>query len=357
MQLAVRGLYKSYGGQPVLSDVNLDFPPGSVNVLLGPNGTGKTTLLRLLDLLERPDRGQVLVDERPLAYCRFSQQKEARLRLGMVFQSPMLLDGSVCFNLEYALKLRGSAPDAARIFELLQRVGLGGKTEQPARSLSGGEKQRLQLARVMLLDPEVYLLDEPTSSLDPLSARVVERIVGEIAATGRTVVLSTHNLLMARSIGQRFFFFSGGRLLQQGDGDSLFSRPVSVDIAEYSAGGNVLDGCLTHHEHGCRFRTGEVCLEVVSPLPDGPAAALIRPEDLLLSLTPLQSSARNSLAATVTGCRDLGIVQAVTVAAAGVDLTVFLTRESLSSMNLRTGLPVWLTCKASAIHVMNAYSV
>jgi len=352
MHLAGEGLCKAYGGQVILDDISLDFVPGSVNILLGPNGAGKTTLLRLLDLLERPDRGEVMIDGHPLAHSSFSRQKRERLRMGFVFQSPMLLDGSVWFNLQYALKLQGKLPDAAWIRDSLERVGLHDKAGQAARLLSGGEKQRLQLARVMLLDPEVYLLDEPTSSLDPLSARAVEQLVADIARSGRTVVLSTHNLLMARAIGQRFFFFSGGRLLQQGDGDSLFSRPVSIELASYSSSGNILDGVLRHHEHGCLFVSGDLSLEVVTLLPDGPAAVLIRPEDLLLSSESLSSSARNSLPGKVISCQDLGIVQLVAVDIRGLVLSVFITRESFSSLNLNAGSTVWLTCKATSIHVM-----
>ncbi len=352
MHLACEGLCKSYGRHTILDDITLDFSPGSINILMGPNGAGKTTLLRLLDLLEKPDRGEVLIDGRPVTASPFSRQKRLRQRMGFVFQSPMFLDGTVRFNLEYALKLQGKCGSIERIDEILQRVGLTGRLQQSARLLSGGEKQRLQLARVMLLDPDLYLLDEPTSSLDPLSAREVERIVGDIARSQKTVILSTHNLLMARSIGERFFFFSAGRLLQQGARESIFSRPVSTDIAEFSAGGNILDGVLAHHAQGCRFHSGDLCLEVTTALPDGPAAALIRPEDLLLSVESLHSSARNSLPGRVAACQDLGIVQAVTVEVRGKALTVFVTRESLGSMGLRPGSSVWMTCKATSIHIM-----
>ncbi len=353
MHLAAEALCKSYGGRSVLSDVSLDFKPGSVNILLGPNGAGKTTLLRLLDLLEEPDRGQVLIDGRPMSRSSFPKQKQARRRMGFVFQLPMLVDGSLRYNLETAMRLQDRRVDSTKLEAVLEQVGLEDRMDGNAVKLSGGEKQRLQLARVMLLEPEVYLLDEPTSSLDPLSARDVEQVIATIARSGKTVVLSTHNLLTARAVGDYFFFFSGGRLLQKGDGNTLFSRPVSIDIAEYSGGGNILDGRLTHHGGGCLFRSRNLSLEVVTSLPDGPAAALIRPEDLLLSPGPLQSSARNSLPATVVSSQDLGIVQAVTVDAFGIFLTVFITRESLVSMGLKEGAPVWLTCKATSIHIMS----
>lgn len=352
MHLAVEGLSKSYSGRPVLRDLTLDFEPGSVNILLGPNGAGKTTLLRLLDLLEAPDRGEVLIDGRPMCRSSFQERRRARRRMGFVFQLPMLLDGSLQSNLETALNIAGRRIDPAKMEAVLEQVGLADHKNTSALKLSGGEKQRLQLARVMLLDPELYLLDEPTSSLDPLNAREVERVVAAIARSGKTVILSTHNLLTARTVGDQFFFFRDGRLLQRGDGDTLFSRPVSIDIAEYSGGGNILDGLLEHGGSGCRFRSGELVLEVVSSLPDGPAAALIRPEDLLLSPEPLHSSARNSLLATVVSSQDLGIVLAVTVELARIFLTVFITRESFVSMGLKPGTPVWLTCKATSIHLM-----
>jgi molybdopterin-binding protein len=234
----------------------------------------------------------------------------------------------------------------------LNRVGLLDKISSQARQLSGGEKQRLQLARVILLDPQVYLLDEPTASLDPLSARAVEGIIADMAGSGKTVILSTHNLLQARIIGQQFFFFSGGRLLQQGDGDSLFLRPLTQDIAAYSSSGNILDGTLSHHDKGCRFLSGDLSLEVTTPLPDGPAAAMIRPEDILLSRESLLSSARNSLPGKVFCCRDLGIVTAVDLEVSWEKLTAFITRESRQSMEIEAGSQLYLTCKSTSIHVM-----
>lgn len=352
MHLAARGLSKSYDGRGVLKDVTLSFEPGSVNILLGPNGAGKTTLLRLLDLLEKPDRGEVLIDQRPLARVSFSEQKRARQRMGFVFQQPMVLDGTVFQNLATALKLHAKALDRPRLEACLDQVGLQDKISAQARTLSGGEKQRLQLARVLLIDPDVYLLDEPTASLDPLSARSVEGIIAGMAGSGKTVVLSTHNLLQARIIGQRFFFFSEGRLQQHGDGESLFSRPLTQDIAEYASNGNILDGHLVRHDQGCRFLSGPLSFEVTTRLPDGPAAILIRPEDILLSRDSLRSSARNSLPGTVLFCRDLGMVTAVEMDVSGVSLTAFVTRESLQNLGIQAGGRFWLTCKSTSIHVM-----
>lgn len=352
MRLGTRGVWKLYNGRVVLRDISLDFKEGGVTVLLGPNGAGKTSLLRLLNLLEAPDRGEILIDGNAPGGGFFSGWRRERQRMGFVFQLPALLDGTVLENMAYPLRLRGRTLDTRAMEAVLSRVDLLGKREQAARVLSGGEKQRLQLARVMLLDPEVYLLDEPTSSLDPLSARDVERIIGSIARSGKTVILSTHNLLMARAIGDEFCFFRAGQLLQQGDGDSLFARPVSMDIAEYSAGVNILEGRIVHYERGCRFQTGDLVLEVSTAHGDGPASVFIRPEDIVLSREALRSSARNSLPGRVVSCQNLGIVKTVRVDVRGIILTVFLTPESVEGMKIEADSPVWLTCKATAVHVM-----
>lgn len=352
MEVRAEGLVRAAAGRRILDGVDLEPCAGAVNVILGPNGAGKTTLLRLLGLLDRPDRGEIFYDGRRLCALRRGERTRLRRRCGFVFQTPLLLAGSVGDNLRFGARLRGLRLDDGAVGRMLERTGLAGREGQEARLLSGGEKQRLQLARVMLLDPELFLLDEPTANLDPLSVKNIETAIARLAREGKTVVLATHNLTQARLLAGRVFFLKDGRLVQSGSAAEVLSRPLSLDIAEFSAAENILNGVLARRGEATVLECGALTIEVVSERSAGRAAAVIRPEDILLSLGPLASSARNSFRGTVLAVADLGAVMALEVDCAGVVFTAFVTRVSCSQMELAPGADVWLAFKATAIHLL-----
>ncbi len=169
----------------ILQGIDLEFAPGAVNVILGPNGAGKSTLLRLLGLLDKPGRGEIYYDGLKLSGMTRSACTRLRRRSGFVFQSPLLLAGTVAANLRFGPRLRHLSVSEREISRVLEKTGLSGRLEQDAQLLSGGEKQRLQLARVMLLDPDLYLLDEPTANLDPLSVKNIEAVDRPAGARGQ----------------------------------------------------------------------------------------------------------------------------------------------------------------------------
>lgn len=352
MEIRLHDVIRHAGGRRILDGISLSPTPGRVGVVIGPNGAGKTSLLRLIGLLDRPDGGEIVFDGIEARRLRGKALTAMRRRIGFVFQQPLILHGTVWFNLQYALRLRGLPPAPAALEAVLHQVGLGDRKGQVAERLSGGEKQRLQLARVLLADPEVFLLDEPTASLDPLSAGTIETVITELVRRGKTVLFSSHNLLQARLLGDEFFFLQQGRLLQHGTVSDIFSRPVSLDIAEFSQSHNILRGELRAKDGIAELRLPGLDLHVVSDLADGPAAAVIRPEDILLSHDPLHSSARNSLPGTVLRLQDWGMVHAVAVDCGGASLTAFITREAAEQMNLRCGDAVYLTFKSTAVHVV-----
>jgi molybdopterin-binding protein len=280
------------------------------------------------------------------------ERTRLRRRCGFVFQLPLLLAGSVEENLRFGARLRSLPVGAGAIGRVLERTGLAGKQGQDAALLSGGEKQRLQLARVLLLDPDLFLLDEPTANLDPLSVKNIEAAIAQLAQEGKTVILATHNLTQARLLAGRVVFLQGGRLVQSGSAAEVLSRPLSLDIAEFSAAENIISGTLARRDGRTVLDCGSLSIEVVSERTEGRATALIRPEDILVSLQPIDSSARNSFAGTVQTISDLGAVMALGVACSGVAFTVFLTRISCSQMGLAPGSSVMLTFKATAVHLL-----
>ena len=354
MDIRVENLGRTAGGKAILQGVGLEFSPGAVNVILGPNGAGKSTLLRTLGLLDRPGRGEIFYDGRKLSSMTRSARTRLRRRCGFVFQAPLLLTGDVEANLRFGARLRGLEVGPGAIGRVLENTGLAGRENQEARLLSGGEKQRLQLARVMLLDPDFYLLDEPTANLDPLSVKNIEAAIARLAREGRTVILATHNLTQTRLLAGKVFFLKAGRLVQAGSADEVLSRPLSLDIAEFSAAENIIPGALLLHDGRTMLDCGPLAIEVVSERHSGRAAALIRPEDILVSLEPIASSARNSFRGSVLAVADLGAVMALHVDCSGIVFTVFVTRVSWTEMKLAPGTHVSLTFKATSVHVLPA---
>ncbi len=352
MEIRVEGLHRRMGKKRILEGLDLVFAPGAVNVILGPNGAGKTSLLRLLGLLDRPDGGDILFDGRPSSWMARNERTRLRRRCGFVFQTPLLLAGSAADNLCFAARLRGRGIGAGAVERVLEQTGLVGKADQEAHLLSGGEKQRLQLARVLLLDPDFFLLDEPTANLDPLSVKNIEAAIARLAREGKTVILATHNLTQARLLAGRIVFLKAGRLIQAGSAAEVLGRPLSLDIAEFSAAENILSGSLARHDGRTLLECGPLAIEVVSERAAGRAAAVIRPEDILVSREPLVSSARNSFRGTVAAVADLGAVMALGVDCGGVVFTVFVTRISCVQMGLMAGTEVSLAFKATAVHLL-----
>ncbi len=352
MHIRVENLGQTAGKKNILQGIGLEFAPGVVNVILGPNGAGKSTLLRLLGLLDKPGRGEIFYDGLRLSGMNRSACTRLRRRSGFVFQSPLLLAGTVLANLRFGPRLRHVNVSEQEISRVLEKTGLSGRLEQEAQQLSGGEKQRLQLARVMLLDPDLYLLDEPTANLDPLSVKNIETVIARLAREGKTVILATHNLTQTRLLAGKVFFLKAGRLVQAGSADEVLSRPLSLDIAEFSAAENIIPGTLLQQEGRTMLDCGLLSIEVISERSAGQAAAVIRPEDILVSLDPIASSARNSFRGTVLGVADLGAVKALHVDCSGIVFTVFVTRISCAQMKLVPGMDVFLTFKATSVHLL-----
>jgi tungstate transport system ATP-binding protein len=211
------------GGRLLIEPVSLDIAHGPRSLLLGPNGSGKSLFLRLCHGLIRPSRGRVIWrGEGANSGGRSLLQRQA-----MVFQRPVMLRRSALANVEYALKLRGMHRKARhdRAREMLARTGLGALARMPARALSGGEQQRLALARAWAIEPEILFLDEPTANLDPAAVRMVEEIIGAIHAAGTKIVMTTHDLAQARRLADEIIFLHRGRVVERREADSFFSRP------------------------------------------------------------------------------------------------------------------------------------
>jgi tungstate transport system ATP-binding protein len=218
------------GGRVILDRVTAELVAGSRTIILGPNGAGKSVLMRIAHGLLAPSSGTVR--------WQTAERSGERRRQAMVFQRPVLLRRSVLQNAIYPLKVAGVTRTECqrRAFAALERVGLGWLADRPARVLSGGEQQRLALARAWALDPEVLFLDEPTANLDPGATREVETIIQAIYASGTKIVMSTHNLGQARRLADEVLFLNQGRLVEQAPADRFFRQPAKLEAEAFIKG-------------------------------------------------------------------------------------------------------------------------
>jgi tungstate transport system ATP-binding protein len=227
LPLSLREVCFAAGGRSLIKGVTAEIPAGPATIILGANGAGKSVLMRLMHGLLRPTSGEIA----------WRGQGEERVRRGqaMVFQRPVLLRRSALANILYALEL-ARVPAAAReaqAMDALREVGLAEVAHRPARVLSGGEQQRLALARAWALHPEVLFLDEPTANLDPGATREIENVIKAFDASGTKIVMSTHNLGQARRLGDEVLFIHEGRLAERASVDQFFARPASPEAVAF----------------------------------------------------------------------------------------------------------------------------
>jgi tungstate transport system ATP-binding protein len=214
----------------IIDGISLAIEAGPSTIILGPNGAGKSVLMRLMHGLLAPTSGRV--------EWSGTEREGARRRQAMVFQRPIMLRRSAWANVAYALDIAGVRdPERSELVrEALDSVGLARFAHRSARVLSGGEQQRLALARAWALHPEVLFLDEPTASLDPAATREIESVIRAFDAAGTKIVMSTHNLGQARRLGDEVLFLHNGRLTERAPVDDFFARPASPEAQAFIKG-------------------------------------------------------------------------------------------------------------------------
>ncbi|MCW4010665.1 MAG: phosphate ABC transporter ATP-binding protein [Candidatus Bathyarchaeota archaeon] len=221
--LKIQSIEKKYQTVKALDDVSLNVEGGKILVLIGVNGAGKSTLLKILSGLEKPGKGKVLFNNKPI------NATELRQIATLVFQRTAMFDRSVYDNLAYGLKIRGKKdPEIeAAITEALHSVGLRNFEKRKAKRTSGGEQQRIALARAFLLEPEILLLDEPTANLDPNSAIIIEKAIMKRKAHQHVIIIATHNLSQAQRLGDEIVHIHDGKIVEHAGSKEFFDKPQS----------------------------------------------------------------------------------------------------------------------------------
>lgn len=238
MMIEVKNLKKSFGDNQVLRGIDVEIHKGEVVVVIGPSGSGKSTFLRCLNLLETPNEGSIVVEGETITDKKADVNK-IRQKMGMVFQqfnlfSNMNIMRNMCVA-PMTVKKAQKEKAQERAIELLRRVGLEEKADSYPQQLSGGQKQRVAIARALAMDPDIMLFDEPTSALDPEMVGEVLAVMKELAASGMTMVVVTHEMGFAREVGDRVLFIDEGRIIEENEPKQLFENPQNQRTKDFLA--------------------------------------------------------------------------------------------------------------------------
>jgi len=341
-------IVKRYGGIPALDHVNLNVNRGDILAVLGPNGAGKTTLLKIMAGIEKPTDGEIYYKGRKMGddYSAFIRQ-----RCTMVFQKIIVFNTTVYKNVAYGLKIRGLPKEEidAKVHEALRLVKLEGYEKRPAKRLSGGEQQRVSLARALVLEPEILLLDEPTANLDPKTTSIIEEVIRYINKESETtIVIATHNVFQVGNVAKNIALMLNGKIGEIGTVEEIFYKP-SARLASFARLENVFLGTAKISPDGTSVIDigGNVRIEAAFSK-EGRVAVFIRPEDIIISMKPLKSSARNVFKGKIVEVLDLGSVVKLKIDVGKV-FTVQITKRSFREMNLNIGSNVFIAYKASSV--------
>ena len=347
--LSVERISKSFGS-PVIKDVSFEVQPGQYFVLLGASGVGKSVLLETIAGLNRPDAGRIFLDGKDI-----TNEKMQKRKIGLVFQNSTLFPHMTVYdNIAYPLRCRKlkNSQICERVGELSEDFAVAALLKRNPRTLSGGESQRVSLARAVASEPRCLLLDEPISSLDVKSRPQMRALLRKINAKGQAIVHVTHDYTEAVSLGTHIAVMEGGRIAQTGTVEEIFKRPKSEFIARFVGIRNFFKGQLEEPHDGHAnlrlFRTGGLDFSVLTDSPGGLGFVCVRSEDVTISNSASRTSARNNFEGTIADIVPAGVGVEVIVDI-GVEVAALITAESVKTLELRCGKKVWVSFKAAAI--------
>jgi tungstate transport system ATP-binding protein len=352
----IRDLQVVRGGALTLSIPSLVVSEGEILVLIGPNGAGKSTLLTALSALLKPTRGAILFrgqkigGEIPLL--------QYRRKLAMVLQEPLLFDTTVYNNVASGLKIRGIRREEIEptVGKTMERFGIAHLRDRSARTLSGGEARRASIARAFATNPEVLLLDEPFSALDPIMREtLLEDLEKALRETRITTLFVTHDRMEALRLATRLGVMIDGKILQIGAPDEVMNRPVNEFVASLVGVENLLPGTVVKKkESSIVVSVAGYEIEATSPMKSGdPVVLCIRPENVMLSGFAPGSGAdgRNAFPANVVRITPMGPYQRVQLNC-GFPLVTYVASHALSALSLKEGTHVLASFDATAVHVI-----
>ena len=347
----LKNVTKTFGDKTVLENVNLQILEGEILALLGPNGSGKTTILKILAFIENPTSGEV---EFQGASVNFKKAEKTRLQTTLVFQRTVLFSTSVYNNVAYGLKMRKTPKNVIdeEVRNSLRIVRLEGFEKRPARKLSGGEQQRVAIARALVLKTNLLLLDEPTANLDPKNAGILEEVIATVNREMKTtIVIATHNMFQAKTLPTRIALINDGRITEIGAPADVFGK-LSKNLASFAAVVNTFRGTAIVTSEGTTIVDVGSGLKIeVTGQRLGEVSVFVNPQDIILSKSALESSARNVFKCRITEISDLGSLVKLKVDV-GKAFTVQITKRSFNEMGLNLNAEVYIAFKASSAQMV-----
>ena len=346
----------SADSKALLRNINFEVERAGVFALIGPTGAGKTTLLRLLNLLDTPTSGKIYFNGQDTAEST-RLRLQMRRRMAMVFQKPVVFNSNVYDNIAYPLKVRGCGRKEiqTRVEEMLEITGLKGYEKRRARTLSGGEAQRVSLARAMIAQPELLLLDEPTANLDPVSVSKIEEVLANtIREQKTTVIMATHDMSQGQRLADMIGVLMNGEILQIGSPSEIFCSPSNKEVAEFVGVENILSGIISQKDGVLvAIDVNGTTIEAISESSVGDKVyVIIRPEDITFTLAKETSSARNVFQGEIARMTTVGQLARIEVDC-GFPLLGVLTKRSAEELNLNLGKKIYASFKATAVHVIS----
>lgn len=349
--IELKNLTKQYGDITALENINLQIKKGETITIMGPNGSGKTTMLKIMAGLDKPTTGELYFKGTKI---NDNNRKQIRNHATMVFQKTALFNTTVYNNIAYGLKIRGCNKKETnqKVTEALETVKLDGYKKRQARTLSGGEQQRVSLARALTLNTQLLLLDEPTANLDPKTISIIEETVTHTNQQNKTtVIIATHNIFQAQTITKRAALLLQGRIAQTGTIEKIFQAP-SLTLAGFAKLENVFTGTSQPLKEGTSLvHIGNNIQIETATNKTGRVTTYIRPQDIIVSGKLIKSSARNVFKGKVTEISDQESLVKLKIAAEK-EFLVQITKRSFTEMNLNLGTTVYLAFKASSVHII-----
>jgi molybdopterin-binding protein len=338
-------------GEFVLNDITLNIEEGEYFIILGPTGAGKTVLLESIAGLYPIKRGEIRLRGKEMT--RVEPEKR---RISIVYQDHVLFPHlSVKDNIAFGLRMNKAAPDEQkdRLKWVAELLGIGNLLHRRPDTLSGGEKQKVALGRAIVTQPELLLVDEPLSALDPETRESVQQELRQLhRALGITILHVTHDFEEAISLGNRIAVIGEGHLMQVGTPEEIFRHPNSEFVARFALTRNIFVGAAARKASMDTVFKVDGTEFIIAADANGTHHASIRPEDILISSEPIHSSARNCFPGTITHVVDKGSTLYVTVNIPP-ELSCLVTRHSFQEMGLHEGKKVYVTFKASSVHLFD----
>lgn len=351
VMVELNNITKKYGTITALNDVSLKIPRGEVFTLMGPNGSGKTTFLKILACIEKPTKGEVYLDGELVGDRNVPK---LRLKSTMVFQKTVLFNTTVSNNIAYGLKLRGFSKRAIneRVGNVLKLVKLEGYEKRAAKKLSGGEQQRVSLARALALRTKLLLLDEPTANLDQRNTSIIEAAISQIRQeTNTTIVLATHNIFQVKILSEKVALVNNGKIIHAGKTHKILND--SKKLADFARIENIFSGVSHITKDGTSIIDVEDNTKIEAAIRrSGKISVFIRPEDIILSKTQLESSARNVFEGKIVEILDLGPTVKLRIDA-GKQFVVQITKRSFIEMQLSLSSKIFVAFKASSVQTID----